>query len=80
MNPYVVTVTSSDRGFTLAFSWEQTSSSYSVSNNVVTVDVFGKVKYNCFFNGLGTMTTITKHYRIKINKLTGEIISGVKIN
>lgn len=75
--PYaVLDVNSSTYGFTVAFGWEQTSFDYSVSGNIVSVNVFGNLHYNCVIDGIGTIWSTPKHYLIKLNKLTGEIISA----
>ncbi|HLP62937.1 hypothetical protein [Flavobacterium sp.] len=79
--PYSVeNVTSELFGVTVFVDWEQSDFSVTVANNVVTVDVYGVSSIKVFFEGVGTIYHENKHFQIKINKLTGEIISAVVIN
>jgi hypothetical protein len=77
MNPYsVINVTSEMFGVTLFADWNQSDFSSSILNNVVTVDVYGVSSIKIFFEGIGTIYHENQHFQIKINKLTGVIISA----
>jgi hypothetical protein len=76
-NPYsVINVTSEMFGVTLFADWNQSDFSSSILNNVVTVDVYGVSSIKIFFEGIGTIYHENQHFQIKINKLTGVIISA----
>lgn len=76
--PYsILDVTSSTFGFTISFGFQQTSFNSSIVSNIATVNVFGNLHYNCVIDGLGTVWSTPKHYIIKINITTGNIISIV---
>lgn len=80
-NPYSVeNVTSELFGVTIFADWHQSDYSVSISNNVVTVDVYGVSSIKIFFESVGTVYHENQHFQIKINKLTGEIISAVVIH
>lgn len=75
-------VTSNAFGVTLAFSWNQTTYDVSINEttNIATVNVFGVLNYNAYFEGLGTVYSSNKHVQIKLNTLTGNIISTTVID
>ena len=78
----VVQVTSDDWGFTLGWSWSTTGApapSISTTGNVITIDVYGYEKYNIFVEGIGTVYKKLMHYRVVMNKTTGEMTSLSKI-
>lgn len=76
-NPYsVINVTSEMFGVTLFADWNQSDFSSSILNNIVTVDVYGVSSIKIFFEGIGTIYHENQHFQIKINKLTGVIISA----
>ena len=72
-------VNSNAFGFTLAFSWNQTSYDKSISGNTATINLYGALNYNLFFEGVGTIFTENIRICIKVNTLTGEIISSTVI-
>ena len=47
--------------------------------DIITVDVWGTEKYNLFLEGVGTVYSKQQHYRIKINKISGTMISLERI-
>lgn len=81
MSPYsVANVTTELFGFTLFADWKQSDYSVSITNNVVTVNVYGVSSIKVFLEGIGTIYHENKHFQIKINKLTGGITSAVVID
>lgn len=72
-------VTSSDYGVTIGWEWQQSDYSQSVSGNEITVIVEGYIKYNVIFDGWGTVYKQRNRFQIKINNITGEITSRVKL-
>ena len=75
----VESVTSEEWGTTLGWAWTQTQSTTNVSGDIITVDVWGYEKYNIFVEGIGTVYKKQQHYQIKINKLTGAMISLARV-
>lgn len=71
----VSNVTSSDYGYTFAWSWEHKDYTKSTSGNEITVIVKGYVKYNVFLEGIGTLYKSERKYQIKIDATTGKITS-----
>lgn len=72
-------VTSSDYGITLGWDYDQDSYSVNTNGNEITVDVYGYENYFAAIKSLGILYKLPMHFRIKINKLTGAIISSEKI-
>lgn len=75
----VIEVNSDEWGFNLGWSWSQSSYSQTTLNNEITLDVYGKLKYNIIVEGIGTLFTEAKQFRIKLNKTTGKITSISRI-
>ena len=75
-NPYsVVNVTSEPYGITLFLDWHQSDFSTSITNNIATVHVYGLASIKIFFQSIGTIYQENQHFMIKINTVTGNIIS-----
>lgn len=70
-----VDVSSTEYGITLAWSWSQTSYSSNIDGNNLVVDVYGTENYNLFLESIGTLFKKRMHYRLKLNRTTGEQIS-----
>ena len=75
-------VTSNAFGVTLAFSWNQTIYDVTIdqTTKITIVNIFGVLNYNVFFEGIGTVYSSNKHIQIKLNTLTGNIISTTVID
>ena len=67
-------------GVTVFADWNQSDYSVSITNNVVTVDVFGVSSVKVFFEGVGTIYHENQYFRIRINKSNGTIISSTVIH
>lgn len=72
------TVTSSEWGVSLAWSWSQVGFTQKTVGDKIIVDVKGYIKYNIFIEGVGTVYFSFKHYQLEINKVTGEITSIIQ--
>jgi hypothetical protein len=72
-------VTSEDWGWSLGWSWSQSTYSSSTTGDITAVEIIGKVKYNVIIEGIGTVYTQKHHYQIKFNRLTGEMLSLAKM-
>lgn len=80
-NKFVVKdITSDEWGVTLGWSWSQSSFTINTSGNIITVDVWGKEKYNIFLEGVGTVYNKGQHYRMEIDRTTGVQLSIKKVN
>ena len=75
----VLEVTSSDWGLTVMFSWEQTSYNRNTSGDFTTINIYGKMKYNVFIDGIGTVYTELKQFQVVVNNKTGKEVSGKMI-
>lgn len=67
-------------GMTIGSSWETTHFDFDVDGEVATINVYGELDYNLFMEGIGTIWTEFVHYEIKIDTLTGNDISVIKID
>lgn len=66
-------------GFTPATTWKQGVYNQSLNGNEIIVEVNGKLHYNVIIQGIGTIYKQAFKFRIKINNITGEIISISRI-
>lgn len=76
----LISVNSYITGVTFLLTWDQTNFVTSHSGNTATIDFYGKITYGVTigtFNGLSV--TVDVHYQIKVNKLTGNIISATQL-
>jgi hypothetical protein len=81
ITPYsVINVTSELFGATIFVNWHQTDYTTSISENIVTIDVYGVYSIKIFFEDVGTIYHENQHIQIKIDKLTGNIISSKLIH
>ena len=69
-------VTSSDWGVTFSFSWEQSSYDSNTKDELTTINIYGKLKYNIFIEGIETVYTELKHFQVVVNNKTGKEVSG----
>lgn len=81
ISPYVIqSVASSISGNTFSITYTQTTpnngADISTNNNIVTVQFYGNLDINIFFEGIGVIHTYEITQIVKINKLTGEPIPG----
>ena len=72
----VLEVTSSDWGVTFSFSWEQSSYDSNTKDELTTINIYGKLKYNIFIEGIETVYTELKHFQVVVNNKTGKEVSG----
>ena len=59
-------------GFTLGASWNQSSYDYTVYNNVAYIDLYGYLNYDFFMEGVGTVYSKYKHYKMRVDIETGQ--------
>lgn len=72
----MLAVTSSDWGVTFSFSWEQSSYDSNTKDELTTINIYGKLKYNIFIEGIETVYTELKHFQVVVNNKTGKEVSG----
>lgn len=72
-------VTSNTFGFTIGYTWNQSSYSQNTIGNQTILDVIGTISYNMFAQGIGEFYTSPTHFQIIVNNITGAIISGTKL-
>jgi len=77
----IADVTSSEYGFTLAFSWEQANYYVNINpiTNIATINISGDLHYNIFIEGVGTVWTSEIEIQVTLNMTTGTIISAIKL-
>jgi hypothetical protein len=81
MNPYsVAEVTSNKYGFSILLDWEQTDYSVSITGSYVFIDVYGVQTTGITIDGIGLAYEANYHYKITINKNSGEIIHSTTVN
>ncbi|MCL9809205.1 hypothetical protein NAT50_07510 [Flavobacterium sp. HXWNR70] len=74
LDPYkFLNVTSDIEGMTLGRHWNQKEFSVSIDENIVTIDIIGMLSVSVTQGGVGTIFEKERHFRLKINKLTGQI-------
>jgi len=67
-------------GFTFCREWHQTS--FSVNSNFplypikCQLDVYGYMNTNVFVDGIGTILTVDKHFKLLIDKTTGAVYAA----
>lgn len=81
ISPHIIqSVASSISGNTFSITYTQTTpnngADISTNNNIVTVQFYGNLDINIFFEGIGVIHTYEITQIVKINKLTGEPIPG----
>lgn len=76
---YIVGQSSSEYGVTLGWSWEQTATSQSTTNDVITLIVKGDAKYNLIIESIGTVYRQAYTFELKFNRHTGKIFSIAKL-
>lgn len=70
-------VSSNAYGVTFGYSWDQTNYIVNIKENLATIDVYGVLNYNAFgIEGVGTIYSEDKQFRVKINTLNGEEVGG----
>lgn len=80
-NQYVISkVATNLSGMTVGATWSQTSYSQTTSGNITTVILNGVVSYSMPLQSLGTVYTYNSSYSVQIDKTSGKIISGKRIN
>lgn len=75
----ISSVTSDDYGITLGWSWAQQTFTQNTTATEIIVDVYGYIKYNIIFDGIGTVYKQKQHYQLKINPQTGKIFYLAKL-
>ncbi len=76
----IVSVNSFKTGVTFLLTYDQTNFATTHLGNIATIDLYGTITYGITigtFNGLSV--TVDVHYQIKVNKLTGNIISATQL-
>lgn len=66
-------------GLTPATTWKQGVYNQTLNGNEITVEVSGKLSYNIIIQGIGTIYKQILKFRIKVNNITGELISISRI-
>lgn len=76
----IIDVSSSEWGVTISFSWEQTNYDKSTNGNYTTITVSGKLNYNLFIDGIGTIYSDICKFQVVVDNRTDHSISMKKLN